>query len=53
MLVYSIGSNDETILWIKTAYDLNYIDTQIKEYYINQYKILVKKISSFIINMKR
>ena len=52
MLVYSIGSCDETMLWIKTAKDLGYLDFQTSTYYIKQYKILVKKISSFTYNLK-
>ena len=52
MLVYSIGSCDETMLWIKTAKDLGYLDFQTSTNYIKQYKILVKKISSFTYNLK-
>ena len=44
MLVYSIGSCDETMLWIKVSRDLGYIDNYIFEKYIKEYKILVKKI---------
>ena len=52
MLVYSIGSCDETILWIKTSRDLGYINRDISKKYIQEYKILVKKISSFTKNLK-
>ena len=52
MLVYSIGSCDETMLWIKTSKDLGYIDSSLSDRYISQYKILVKKISSFTHNVK-
>ena len=52
MLVYSIGSCDETILWIKTSADLGYIDNQIRNKYIKEYKILVKKISTFTANLR-
>ena len=52
MLVYSIGSCDETMLWLKASYDLGYIDFQTTERYIKQYKMLVKKISTFTINLK-
>ena len=52
MLVYSVGSCDETILWIKVSYDLKYIEKFQKDYYIKEYKILVKKISVFISNMR-
>jgi len=52
MLVYSIGSCDETILWIKTSRDLGYINRDISRKYIQEYKILVKKISSFTKNLK-
>lgn len=37
MLVYSIGSTDETILWIRTSKDLGYIGEQISNELINQY----------------
>ena len=53
MLVYSIGSCDETILWIKTARDLGYMDKITSDRYLNEYQILVKKLSSFVKNMKR
>ena len=53
MLVYSIGSCDETILWIKTSKDLGYIEDKVAKRYIKEYQILVKKISSFTKNMKR
>ena len=53
MLVYSIGSCDETILWIKTAKDLGYMDKVSSNKYLNEYQILVKKLSSFVKNMKR
>ena len=52
MLVYSIGSCDETMLWIKTANDLGYLNKQSTEQYIKQYKILVKKISTFTYNLR-
>ena len=53
MLVYSIGSCDETMLWIKTSKDLKYINEDVYERYIKEYKILVKKISTFAYNIKR
>ena len=53
MLVYSIGSCDETILWIKASKDLEYITKQEAEGYLKEYQILVKKISSFTKNMKQ
>ena len=53
MLVYSIGSCDETILWIKTARDLGYMDKDTSDRYLNEYHILVKKLSTFTKNMKR
>ena len=52
MLVYSVGSTDETMLWIKTSYELGYISNKDLQYFISEYKILVKKISAFISNMK-
>ena len=52
MLVYAIGSCDETILWIKVAKDLGYIKEKESKYYLDRYKILVKKISTFVTNMK-
>ena len=52
MLVYSIGSCDETMLWIKAASDLNYIDQEVMRHYIKEYKILVKKISAFTYNLR-
>ena len=53
MLVYSVGSCDETILWIKTSRDLKYININIANKFLDEYQILVKKITSFIKNMKR
>ena len=53
MLVYAIGSCDETILWIKTARDLDYLKEDIAKRYLNEYHILVKKISTFTKNMKK
>ena len=53
MLVYSIGSCDETMLWIKASRDLGYIDFSIEKKYIKEYKILVKKISTFTANLRR
>ena len=52
MLVYAIGSCDETILWIKASKDLDYIDQGIATKYLKEYQILVKKLSSFTKNMK-
>lgn len=52
MLVYSIGSTDETILWIRASKDLNYINKQIANKFINEYKILVKRLSVFTNNIK-
>jgi len=52
-LIYSIGSCDETMLWIKASYDLGYIKKDVTQRYIKEYKILVKKISSFTYNLKR
>jgi four helix bundle protein len=52
MLVYSIGSCDETMLWIKASKDLGYINSKIYTKYLKEYKILVKKISSFTYNIK-
>ena len=53
MLVYSIGSCDETMLWIKASRDLSYITEDEAVKYIREYKILVKKISTFTTNLKR
>ena len=53
MLVYSIGSCDETMLWIKVSKDLGYIDSKTEYRYIKEYKILVKKISTFTYNLKQ
>ena len=53
MLVYSIGSCDETMLWIKASHDLGYIDDATRHHYIHSYKILVKKLSAFTANLKR
>ena len=53
MLVYSIGSCDETMLWIKASRDLGYIDFSMEKKYIKEYKILVKKISTFTANLRR
>ena len=47
MLVYSIGSADETILWIQMAFDLDYIQDKDYEALSKEYKILVKRISYF------
>ena len=52
MLVYAIGSCDETILWIKVAKDLKYISNEESKNYLENYKKLVKKISRFVSNMK-
>ena len=52
MLVYAIGSCDETILWIKMSRDLGYIDRNIANRYLYEYQILVKKTSSFTKNLK-
>ena len=52
MLVYAIGSCDETILWIKTSKDLGYIREDIFKRYLKEYQILVKKLSAFTKNMK-
>ena len=52
-LVYAIGSCDETMLWIKTSKDLKYINSDIANRYIKEYKILVKKISTFTFNLRR
>ena len=52
MLVYSIGSCDETILWIKTSKDLGYITSDTAQRYLKEYHILVKKLSSFTKNLK-
>ena len=52
MLVYAVGSCDETILWIEMSRDLRYIDIQLANKYLQEYQILVKKISSFIRNLK-
>ena len=53
MLVYAIGSCDETMLWIKASKDLGYISKDDEIRFIKQYKILVKKISTFTVNLKR
>ena len=53
MLVYAIGSCDETLLWIKASYDLGYLSHKRAAEYIGEYKILVKKISTFANNLKR
>ena len=53
MLVYAIGSCDETMLWIKASKDLGYISKDIEIKYVKQYKILVKKISTFTANLKK
>ena len=53
MLVYAIGSCDETMLWIKASKDLGYINKNIEYKYIKEYKILVKKISTFTANLKK
>ena len=53
MLVYAIASCDETMMWIKASSDLGYIKRDIKTELINEYKILVKKISTFAANLKR
>lgn len=53
MLVYAIGSTDETILWIKTSFDLGYIDLKTKNTYLDKYTILVKKLSVFTKNLKQ
>ena len=52
MLVYSIGSCDETILWVKTSRDLNYLEANKAIFFMKEYKILVKKISSFTYKLK-
>ena len=52
MLVYAIGSCDETILWIKASRDLDYINQGVATKYLKEYQILVKKLSSFTKNMK-
>ena len=53
MLVYAIGSTDETILWIKTSRDLKYFSVEKAKYYLENYSILVKKLSTFTKNIKR
>ena len=53
MLIYAIGSCDETILWIKTSRDLGYLNERVSNRYLQEYHILVKKISSFTKNMKK
>ena len=53
MLVYAIGSCDETMLWIKSSKDLGYIAKETEVDLIKRYKILVKKISTFTANLKR
>ena len=52
MLIYAIGSCDETILWIKMSRDLGYIDRNLANRYLHEYQILVKKTSSFTKNLK-
>lgn len=52
MLVYSIGSTDETILWIRVSRDLGYIDKNLSNQLIDEYKILVKRLSVFTTNIK-
>ena len=52
MLVYAIGSCDETILWIKMSKDLGYIREKEANIYLREYQILVKKISSFTKNLR-
>ena len=52
MLVYAIGSCDETMLWIKTSKELGYISNELMQEYISEYKILVKKLSVFTSNLK-
>ena len=53
MLVYAIGSTDETILWIKASRDLDYLSKAKANYYLSEYYKLVKKLSTFTKNMKR
>ncbi|ASM39828.1 23S rRNA-intervening sequence protein [Campylobacter sputorum subsp. bovis] len=52
MLVYSIGSTDETILWIRVSKDLGYIDEKISNKLIKEYKILVRRLSVFTSSIK-
>ena len=52
MLVYAIGSCDETMLWIKTSKELGYISNELMIKYMSGYKILVKKLSVFTSNLK-
>lgn len=52
MLVYSIGSTDETILWIRVSKDLGYIDELTSNRLIKEYKILVRRLSVFTSNIK-
>ena len=52
MLVYSLGSCDESVLWLKVAFDLGYIDEKEHQRLRNAYKILVKRISTFTSNLK-
>ncbi len=47
MMVYAIGSCDETILWIDTSKDLGYLKKEVAEHYLEAYRVLVRKMSSF------
>ena len=51
MLVYSLGSCDESVLWLKVAFDLGYIEEQEYKKLRQSYKILVKRISVFVSNL--
>ena len=53
MLVYAIGSCDETILWIKASRDLGYLSKEKADRHLKTYGILVRRLSSFTKNLKR
>ena len=50
-LIISLGSCNETILWIEYAKDLGYINYQEYKKYKNSYNELSKMINAFIKNM--
>ena len=51
-LIYAVASCDESVLWIRVSYDLGYIPNDCRDYFLSQYKVLVKQISSFIKSLK-
>ena len=48
MLIYALGSCDETQLWLKMSYDLGYINKDTYKKYYNKYNHIGKMLTNFI-----